>query len=161
MRAESTTQDERPTFRRGEIHRFLVERALLSDLAVRRLAEWHDVPEDTVRNDLLAIRGSLCRAPSLGVAEYVAQAIEAATTFYRLRELSDCVLHGAIMGSISQALASALVGAIREQRDLLVYARSDDSDDIIATVEIPAPTRGAASASKSSVEGDDVRSDLS
>ncbi len=125
--------------RRQRIRLFLAVSAAASEQAVKRIAEKLGVGERAVRGDLEAIRDEVEHAPSDDLSHDLLAAIEGADTFKLLKALGKKVMHEMVTGTIDRALGSALVEALREQRQVLLRERDEQAQVALTALEVLAP----------------------
>lgn len=125
--------------RRQRIRLFLAVSAAASEQAVKRIAEELGVGERAVRGDLEAIRDQVEHAPSDDLSHDLLHAIEGADTFKLLKALGKKVMHEMVRGTIDRALGSALVEALREQRQVLLRERDEHAQVALTALEVLTP----------------------
>jgi len=125
--------------RRQKIRLFLCVSALASEQAIARIAEKLGVTEKVCKGDLDAIRDEIEHAPSEQMTEDLAQTIETADTFSQLKNLGKRIMLEMVKGTIDRALGSALVEAIREQRQVLLRERDEAAEAAVTALEVLTP----------------------
>ncbi|HZV03021.1 MAG TPA: hypothetical protein VFF73_40315 [Planctomycetota bacterium] len=129
--------------RRHRVRTLLVVRALEDDEAIAGLGERLGVGERAIRSDLEALREELQTGNRRESPEGLIQAIEAADSFRLLKSLGKTVMREMAQGRIERELGSALVDAIREQRQVLVKARDEEAEASVMALEILTPQEQA------------------
>jgi len=129
--------------RRRSIKIFLAVSARASDDAVERIAKRLQVGEKAIRSDLDALRDEFEHDPSEELCQGLEEAIAVADTIGALRRLGKKVMAEMVKGDLDRALARALVEAIKEQRQLLVRQREEQSEAAIMALELLTPEEDA------------------
>ncbi len=143
MKHTGRPSNEAVAQRRRFLKIYLASSAAASDEAVKRIAERLQVGEKAIRADLEALREEFEDGPSDELSASLEQAILAADTFGALKRLGKKLMAEMAKQTLDRSLGTALVDAIKEQRQLLVKEREEKADAAIMALEILTPEEDA------------------